>query len=90
MTTPHTHETGRLQRIIDAHERELEHRANVISEQADELATLRRALADTRAELDDATALGTQYATLGRAFPGRTAFASGEDPEPSGTGLFGF
>ena len=56
MTQAQAHEIKRLQHIIDQREGELDHRADVISTLADRLA-------ETRAELDDAMAAGTAFAT---------------------------
>lgn len=55
-TIAHTHETARLQRIIDSQERELDHRADVISQQADEIARL-------HGELSEAMDAGSMFAT---------------------------
>jgi hypothetical protein len=54
MIAPHCHEITRLRSQLDAAERELDHRANVISDLAD-------ALTATRIELDAAVALGQHY-----------------------------
>lgn len=58
---PVTHEIGRLRQRISSLEKQVEHDAAVKSAQADRIAEL-------EAELDDAARLGTQYATVGRAF----------------------
>ena len=60
MIKPATHEISRLRIRIAGLEKQLEHDAWVKSTLADQLAA-------TRAELDDAVRLGTQYATIGRA-----------------------
>jgi len=69
MITSDAHENRLLQVENAAHERELDHRAGVISDLADRLAA-------TQAELADAVALGTQYAALLRAVsPDALSFA---------------
>ena len=64
MTPAKCHEITRLEQRLNSAERELNHRAEIILTQVEEIARLRACVDQTRAELDDAARLGTQFATL--------------------------
>lgn len=66
MTTAHTREQARLQRIIAALEKQLTEDAEVRRLQADRIVALEGELATTRAELDDAYRAGRRIATTTR------------------------